>query len=141
MIRFGMVPVTLLEDPEVNDGMLRTYAGLAAFARSARTANPTVRQVAELTGKDERTVKRHLAALVELGHLERRAWGGGRGRGSTYHLNGLSTGTERVTSVARKGDIRVHRTSYTENYREHRHAYGPLTDHRGTFLPGTGWVQ
>lgn len=69
---FGRVPVDVLADRRVSDGAVATFAALALYAFPPDfVARVSWSTVAELRGVGRRTVARHVAELIECGHVVR----------------------------------------------------------------------
>lgn len=113
-----------------------------------------VRSIAHMARVDERTVRRAIANLEQLGELEveRR-----QGQSSLYRVTTPNPGQDvrgnpgqsvrgPLAGCPRTPDRLPPNTSSYPSTRRGAESFAkekgePMTDHRGTFLPGTGWVQ
>jgi hypothetical protein len=100
---------------------------------------PKVATIAEFTGLDERTVRRALIHLTDVGEVSVTR----SGRASTYMIEAFGrvpsavTVTDQIGHSARSD--RTQRPLYRSRTRSNQQ--GAFTDHHGsTFLPGTGWI-
>lgn len=71
--RFSITQAKAVSDSRVSDSLYRTLSALGVFSDKDGWCFPAQETIAVMVGKTRQTINEHIAQLVELGYLEKRA--------------------------------------------------------------------
>lgn len=85
---FYHVPGVVMFNETLTSSSSRVLSYLLSLWDCCETVNPSEEKIAKMTGMDERSVRRALGQLTQLGLVTILSSGNGRGRSTEYQLNG-----------------------------------------------------
>lgn len=116
---FAAVPTWMIRDRRVPRSAILVYASLSSRAGMGAIF-PSQATIAEESGLSERTVRRMMVHLEEIGVVERRARRGGEGRANsktdayTLHPNGHAEGAAKLSDRSERPDTEGRATGHEQ---------------------------
>lgn len=123
---FYHVPGVVMFNETLTSSSARVLSYLLSLWDCCETVNPSEEKIAKMTGMDERSVRRALGQLTQLGLVTILSSGNGRGRSTEYQLNGSKIneflGVD-LCKVNKEIQVNVSKMSNDEMYQVFRNRY------------------